>query len=117
MIKLQNVSRFYPAQAGRGDVVRALDTVSLHVGPGEWLAEHKEEGQTFEEYIAGRPVTPTGKRNIIYVQPLGEFTEAERKVVKLTADPAFERARGLLAPRHGPPTSPCAHSRLVPPLR
>src|SRR5256885_1041916 len=38
MIKLQNVSRFYPAQAGRGDVVRALDTVSLHVGPGEWLA-------------------------------------------------------------------------------
>jgi len=38
MIKLQNVSRFYPAQAGRGDVVRALDTVSLHVEPGEWLA-------------------------------------------------------------------------------
>src|SRR5438876_1707984 len=38
MIKLQNVSRFYPAQAGRGDVVRALDTVSLNVEPGEWLA-------------------------------------------------------------------------------
>src|SRR2546425_12348710 len=38
MIKLQNVSRFYPAQAGRGDVVRALDDVSLSVEPGEWLA-------------------------------------------------------------------------------
>src|SRR5436305_5853308 len=38
MIKLQNVSRFYPAQAGRGDVVRALDSISLHVEPGEWLA-------------------------------------------------------------------------------
>ena len=38
MIRLNNVSRFYPAQAGRGDVVRALDAVSLHVEPGEWLA-------------------------------------------------------------------------------
>jgi putative ABC transport system ATP-binding protein len=38
MIKLQNVRRIYPSQGGRGDVVRALDTVSLHVEPGEWLA-------------------------------------------------------------------------------
>jgi putative ABC transport system ATP-binding protein len=38
MIRLKDVSRFYPAQAGRGDVVRALDSVSLHVEPGEWLA-------------------------------------------------------------------------------
>jgi len=38
MIKLKEVSRVYPAQAERGDFVRALDTVSLHVEPGEWLA-------------------------------------------------------------------------------
>jgi putative ABC transport system ATP-binding protein len=38
MIKLHNVSRLYPARAERGDVVRALDDVSLHVQPGEWLA-------------------------------------------------------------------------------
>src|SRR6058998_4385754 len=38
MIKLNNVSRLYPARAEVSEVIRALDNVSLHVGPGEWLA-------------------------------------------------------------------------------
>src|SRR6202049_1186480 len=38
MIKLNHVSRLYPAQAEGGGVVRALDDVSLHVESGEWLA-------------------------------------------------------------------------------
>jgi len=39
MIKLIDVSRLYPAQAEEdGGVIRALDAVSLHVEPGEWLA-------------------------------------------------------------------------------
>jgi putative ABC transport system ATP-binding protein len=38
MIKLHNVSRLYSARADRGDLVRALDGVSLDVSPGEWLA-------------------------------------------------------------------------------
>jgi putative ABC transport system ATP-binding protein len=38
MIRLHNVSRLYPARADRGDMVRALDDVSLHVQPSEWLA-------------------------------------------------------------------------------
>jgi putative ABC transport system ATP-binding protein len=39
MIKLVNVSRLYPAQAEKGAaVIRALDSVSLHVEAGEWLA-------------------------------------------------------------------------------
>ncbi len=39
MIKLINVSRLYPAQAEKGGgMIRALDSVSLHVEPGEWLA-------------------------------------------------------------------------------
>src|SRR5262250_8868 len=38
MIRLNNVSRHYPAQAERGGVIRALDGISLHVEPGEWLA-------------------------------------------------------------------------------
>src|SRR5437870_13922756 len=37
MIKLNNVSRLYPARAEAGEVIRALDNVSLHVEPGEWL--------------------------------------------------------------------------------
>jgi putative ABC transport system ATP-binding protein len=42
MIRLQNVSKLYPARATRGDdkdsVIRALDHVSLHVEQGEWVA-------------------------------------------------------------------------------
>src|SRR5437868_13905329 len=38
MIKLNNVSRLYPARAEAAEVIRALDNVSLHVGSGEWLA-------------------------------------------------------------------------------
>src|SRR6266436_3962669 len=38
MIKLNNVSRLYPAGAEAGEVIRALDSVSLHVESGEWLA-------------------------------------------------------------------------------
>ncbi|UCH97899.1 MAG: hypothetical protein JSV88_13880 [Candidatus Aminicenantes bacterium] len=54
--------------------------------PGDWLAEHPETGQTFEEYLQCDPVTPQGKRRVIYVQPLGDFTKIQRQIVTLTAD-------------------------------
>ena len=39
MIKLNHVSRLYPAQAeANGGVIRALDDFSLEVEPGEWIA-------------------------------------------------------------------------------
>lgn len=55
-------------------------------GPSDWLAHHPESGQTFKEYLASDPVTPTGKRTVIYIQPLGDFTKTQRQIVKLTAD-------------------------------
>jgi len=55
-------------------------------GPGDWLASHHEDGQTFDEYLAGRPVTAVGKRNKIYIRPLGDFSPKQREIVKLTAD-------------------------------
>ena len=39
MIRLNHVSRFYPAKAeAAGGVIRALDDFTLHVEPGEWIA-------------------------------------------------------------------------------
>jgi putative ABC transport system ATP-binding protein len=39
MIKLNNVSRLYPAKAeANGGAIRALDNFSLHVVPGEWVS-------------------------------------------------------------------------------
>ncbi len=63
-----------------------LHTVKRPPGPGDWLASHHEWGQTFDAYLRSRPVTPTGERTIIYVQPLGPFTKPQREIVKLSAE-------------------------------
>jgi archaemetzincin len=55
-------------------------------GPGEWLAVHQEPGQTYDEYVRGKPIRPDATRRVIYVQPLGTLSKTERKIVQLTAD-------------------------------
>jgi archaemetzincin len=54
--------------------------------PDDWLKTFREPGQTFEEYLHGNPTRPEGERRVLYVQPLGEFTPAQTRVVALTAD-------------------------------
>lgn len=54
--------------------------------PGDWLLSHKEPGQSFAQYLASNPRVVDGKRRVIYVQPLGEFTQKQREIVKLSAD-------------------------------
>jgi archaemetzincin len=41
--------------------------------PGDWLAVHREPGQTFEEFVNARPPRPDTIRQIIYLQPLEQF--------------------------------------------
>jgi uncharacterized membrane protein YkgB len=41
--------------------------------PGDWLYEHPENGQTFNDFVNSNPNRPDGKRNKIYLQPLGDF--------------------------------------------
>ena len=53
--------------------------------PGDWLAEHKEPGQSYSQYVRGQPKRVERKRRVIYVQPLGEFDPAQRKVLDRTA--------------------------------
>ena len=43
--------------------------------PGDWLAEHEEPGQTFEDFILAPRNIPDQTRNKVYLQPLGEFPE------------------------------------------
>ena len=42
-------------------------------GPHDWLAAHRETGQSFEQFVQSRPNKPDGKRKIIYLLPLGDF--------------------------------------------
>jgi archaemetzincin len=76
-----------PAQlriaAGR---IRPLHRIKTPSGPEDWLATHREAGQTFEQYRHSNPNRPTKERTILYVQPIGAFTNAERQLVDETAD-------------------------------
>jgi len=54
--------------------------------PGEWLDGNVELGQSYIQYIEGNRIRSDDKRRTIYVQPLGDFTSAERKIVNLTAE-------------------------------
>jgi archaemetzincin len=53
---------------------------------GEWLYEHKETGQNFQEYKSINPVTATDKRRKIYLQPIGDFSEKENNILRATTD-------------------------------
>src|SRR5262245_27853975 len=49
--------------------------------PGDWLAEHREEGQTFADYRIARPVRKSRELGTIYLCLLGEFTREQRQVL------------------------------------
>ncbi|MHC4619540.1 MAG: archaemetzincin [Planctomycetota bacterium] len=44
-------------------------------GRHDWLAVHRETGQTFDDFVRRRPNRPQKTRNKIYLQPLGDFPE------------------------------------------
>ena len=66
--------------------VRPLHREMGRPQPGDWLDTFPEPGQTFEEYLQSTPTRPTQERRTIYVQPLGEFTPAQLRIVALTAE-------------------------------
>ncbi len=53
---------------------------------GDWLTQHPENGETFEEYVESRPTLPTAERKTIYILPIGTFSSGEMTVIRLTAD-------------------------------
>ncbi|MAG93963.1 MAG: hypothetical protein CMJ48_09465 [Planctomycetaceae bacterium] len=64
-----------------------LHTTPKPPQPGEWLAEHEEAGQTFQQYIRAAPVVPVRKgRHVLYIQPLGRFSKPQRTIVARTAE-------------------------------
>jgi archaemetzincin len=82
--KTKELSPYHPDPA-----IDQLASLDLKLGeplPGDWLDVHEEAGQPFEQYIKSKPVTPSGKRFKIYLQPIGQFSEMEEKLVAYTAD-------------------------------
>jgi len=67
------------------EAVKSLHTPMGEPLPGDWLTTYREDGQTFDEYLRSKQTLPSGKRGVLYVQPLGAFNDTQRKVIALTA--------------------------------
>jgi archaemetzincin len=65
------------------DEIKTNDVALLAPEPGEWLYSHKEKGQTFEQFEDSKHIIPTEDANIIYVKPIGNFTELQNKQIEL----------------------------------
>lgn len=55
-------------------------------GPNDWLAEHKEDGQSFDVYFRSKPIRRNEKLTTIYLSVLGETSEPEKRIFELTRD-------------------------------
>jgi len=54
--------------------------------PGDWLAEHKEAGQTFQQYLRSRKRPLRDEYTTLYIQPFGKFTPTQTRLVKATSE-------------------------------
>lgn len=54
--------------------------------PGDWLASHKERGETFDEYLDAGPARPTADRQKIYVLPLGRFDRKQLELIGVVSE-------------------------------
>jgi len=78
-----------PSQAALPAMFERLLPLHTKLGPPQphdWLAEHNEPGQSYSQYLRDQPIRVDKQRRVIYVQPLGEFDPAQRKVLRQTAE-------------------------------
>lgn len=54
--------------------------------PGDWLAEHHERGQTFDNFVRSGGNRPDHARHVIYLQPIGQFRQDRSPSLDLLRD-------------------------------
>jgi len=71
------------------DVQAKLEPLAKKLGkprPGEWLAQHREPGQTFAEYFRADPVRKSDQLGTIYICQIGDFSKEQKRVLEITRD-------------------------------
>jgi len=66
--------------------IRPLHHTKTKPAPGDWLAQHREKGQSFDQYRRSKPMRPNTERTTVYIQPLGDFDETQQRLVRETAE-------------------------------
>jgi archaemetzincin len=54
--------------------------------PGDWLYDHPETGQTFEEYLTSHPTFPSSGRRTLAILPLGDLPPERAEIVTLATE-------------------------------
>jgi archaemetzincin len=67
-------------------VLESLHQPAKTPQPGEWRYDHLEPGQTFSQFALSEPTRLTAERNVIYVQPIGSFSDSQGRIVELSAE-------------------------------
>lgn len=68
------------------DKIRPLVAKKTPPEAGDWLAQHPERGQTFDQFLTSRPNRPTDRLTTLYLQPIGDFTKAQEPLIKDTQE-------------------------------
>jgi archaemetzincin len=68
------------------DAIRPLHSKMDKPGPNDWLANHKEAGQSFAQYQQRHKQRICNKYQTMYIQPLGDFTQTQKKLLAETTD-------------------------------
>ncbi|MBB4808134.1 archaemetzincin [Chryseobacterium defluvii] len=55
-------------------------------GFGDWRYSRKEKFQTFEDFRKQKNIKPESGKNIIYLQPIGDFNDLQKKQIELTRE-------------------------------
>ncbi|MFC7339272.1 archaemetzincin [Haloferula chungangensis] len=71
--------------------------------PMDWLASHKEEGQSYQQWLDSRPNLPSGVRRKLYILPLGGFdgTAPDIKKIQRYAEAYFYPMKVGILPAAG----------------
>jgi len=81
-IRAQQLAAIGPTTALPQSLQRALDPREDFQSipepePSDWLANHAEAGQTFDQFTRSMPNRPDNHRNKLYLQPLGRFSDSD----------------------------------------
>lgn len=80
---------FLSCHSEEKDVFATMKATDVPLGipqRGDWLADHPEKGQTFEEYSALNTLKVDDEHRFIYIQPIGNFNAKESKILDLTVE-------------------------------
>lgn len=60
--------------------------LSANPQPGTWRYAHDEKFQQFEDFQKSKKIKPEPGKNTIYLQPIGEFDELQKKEIEFTKE-------------------------------